>query len=223
MEINTKKNKELLLLIIAVCGVFVTLFGLLLFNNYLLKAFPLPLRAILAVATQWLLFLVPGILMLARKERIQDFGFAKNGLGNQILIGLCIAFVMSAFLTVIPILLGLQQMVGSTNYTQAWQFVYEFIYKICGVALVEELIFRGYIFNKLMLIKNNKWLAIIVSSILFGLFHVFNGNLMQILITALIGVIYCLCREKIKNCTILSLIVAHGVYGALIVLCVGLL
>jgi len=223
MEINTKKKKELFLLILAVCGVFVTLFCVVLFNNYLLMTLPLPLRAVLMVATQWLLFLVPGFLMLARKERMQDFGFTKNALGKQIMIGLSIAFVMSVFLTVIPILLGFQQMVGSTNYTRAWQFAYEFLYKICGVALVEELIFRGYIFNKLMIIKNNKCLAIIVSSILFGLFHVFNGNLMQILITALIGVIYCLCREKIKNCTILSLIVAHGIYGALIILCVGLL
>jgi CAAX amino terminal protease family. len=223
MKTNTNKKKELYLLILAICAVFVTLFGVTLFNTHLLKNFSLPLRVVLSFAMQWLLFLAPGFLMLARKERIQDLGFTKKGLGHQILIGLSIAFVMSAFLTVIPILLGFRQMVGSTNFTQAWQFVYEFFYRICGVALAEELIFRGYIFNKLMIIKNNKRLAIIVSSILFGLFHVFNGDLLQILITTFIGVVYCLYRERIKNCTLLSLIVAHGVYGALIVLFVGVL
>jgi len=223
MKTNTNKKKELYLLILAICGVFLTLFGVILFNTYLLKNFSLHLRVVLSFAMQWLLFLAPGFLMLVRKERIQDLGFTKEELGKQILIGLSIAFIMSAFLTVIPILLGFRQMVGSTNFTQAWQFIYEFFYKICGVALVEELIFRGYIFNKLMIIKNNKGLAIIISSILFGLFHIFNGDFLQILITTLIGIVYCLCRERIKNCTILSLIVAHGVYGASIVLCVGLL
>ena len=223
METGTKKTRELFLLALAVCGVFAALFGLILFNRHLLQSFSLPLQAVLAIVTQWLLFLVPGVLMLINKERIRDLGFTKKGWAKQVLAGLCIALVMSAILTVLPISLGLRYMIGGTNYTQAWQFVYEFVYAICGVALAEELIFRGYIYNKIQHMQNNKWWAIIASSILFGLFHIFGGNVLQILMTALIGLLFCLCRERVKNCTLLSLIIAHGVYDALIVLWVAIL
>ena len=218
---DSKKN--LTFLIIAVLGVLAVLFGVVLFNSHLLSSFTLPLRMILVIVTQWLLFLVPGILMLVNKEKFKDLGFTKKKLLKQILIGLGIAAAMSAVLTVLPVLLGLRDWIGSTNYTQAWQFAYEFIFAIFGVALAEELIFRGYIFHKLLDIKNSRWFAVIVSSALFGLFHIFTGLSLQILTTAIIGVFYCLCREKIKDCTILSLIIAHGVYDALIVLWVGIL
>jgi len=223
METDERKTKELLLLALAVCGVFITLFVLVLFNGYLLQSFQLLPRMVLGIAAQWLLFLAPGMLMLARKERIQDFGFTKRGRLKQILTGVCIALAMSAILTVIPILLGLRDMIGSTNYTRAWQFAYEFVYAVAGVALAEELVFRGYIFNKLLLIAKSKWWAIIISSVLFGLLHVFGGNPIQLLLTALIGMLFCLCRERIKGCTMLSLIIAHGVYDALIVLWSGIL
>jgi hypothetical protein len=130
---------------------------------------------------------------------------------------------MSLVLTVLPIILGFKDMVGSITYTQVWKFVYQFIYAIFGVALAEELIFRGYIFKKLLEIKNARWFAIIISSVLFGLFHIFNGSIIQVFMTAFIGFLYCIFREKIKGCTLLSLIIAHGVYDATIVLWVSIL
>lgn len=208
---------------IAICGVFALLFALTLFNQLLLRTFSLPLRMILMIVTQWMLFIAPGILMLVNKEKLQSFGFTKSNIPRQVFIGILIALLMSAMLTMLPILLGYRDLVGSTSYTKAWQFTYEFIYRILGVALVEELIFRGYIFYKLLEIKNSKAFAIIISSLLFGLFHIFSGNLLQVLITAIIGLLYCIFREKIKGCTLLSLIIAHGIYDALIVLFVAYL
>lgn len=208
---------------IAICGVFALLFALTLFNQLLLRTFSLPLRMILMIVTQWMLFIAPGILMLVNKETLQSFGFTKSNIPRQVFIGILIALLMSAMLTMLPILLGYRDLVGSTSYTKAWQFTYEFIYRILGVALVEELIFRGYIFYKLLEIKNSKAFAIIISSLLFGLFHIFSGNLLQVLITAIIGLLYCIFREKIKGCTLLSLIIAHGIYDALIVLFVAYL
>ncbi|MGB4588378.1 MAG: type II CAAX endopeptidase family protein [Clostridiaceae bacterium] len=218
------KTKKLIFeLFFAICGVFILLFALTLFNQFLLRTFSLPLRMALMIITQWMLFIVPGILMLANKEKLQTFGFTKENLPRQILIGILIALFMSAILTMLPILLGYRDLVGSTSYTKGWQFTYEFVYRIFGVALVEELIFRGYIFYKLLEIKNSKAFAIIISSLLFGLFHIFSGNLIQVMVTAIIGLLYCLFREKINGCTLLSLIIAHGIYDALIVLWVACL
>lgn len=220
---KTKPKSSLAQLFIAICGVFVAAFGLFMFNQHLLMSFSLPLRMILMIITQWLLFLVPGILMLVNMENLTDIGFKQGNILIQMGIGVLLALSMSLFLTVLPIILGFKDMVGSTTYTQTWKFVYQFIYAIFGIALAEELIFRGYIYKKLLEIKSSKWFAIIISSVLFGLFHIFNGNIIQVFMTAFLGLIFCLFREKIKGCTLLSLIIAHGMYDALIVLWVSIL
>lgn len=210
------KKQKVVQLIFSIIGVFITLFGVFLFNRYLLLSFPVGARMILMLVSQWILFIMPGIMMWLNKEKISELGFDKKNITCQIVIGIIVALLMSLLFTVIPILLGYRDMIGSTQYTKAWQFVYEFVYSIFGVALVEELIFRGYIFKKLLQIKDNKVLAIIISSVIFGLFHIFNGNILQVIMTIMIGIVYCVLREKIKNCTTLSLIFIHGIYDALI-------
>jgi hypothetical protein len=193
------------------------------FNQHLLMSFSLPLRMILMIVTQWLLFLIPAILMIMNKEKLSSIGFKKERIPLQIGIGVLLAVSMSLVFTVFPILLGFKEMVGSTYYTQVWKFVYEFIYAIFGVGLVEELIFRGYIFKKLLEIKDAKWFAIIISSVLFGIFHIFNGNIIQVFMTAFLGFLFCIFREKIKGCSLISLIIVHGMYDAMIVLWVSIL
>lgn len=133
-----------------------------------------------------------------------------------------LAMAMSAVLILIPLLLGFKDMVGSTSYTKPWQFVFQFAYSIIGVALAEELVFRGYIFEKIIVTGRSRSTAIIVSSVLFGFFHVFNGDVLQIIMTFFMGILFCLFREKIKSCTLLSLIIAHGLYDGMIVLLVKL-
>jgi len=222
-SIKLKEKSSIVYLVIATCGVFVAVFGVWMFNQNLLKSFSVPLRMILMIVSQWLLFLVPGILMIINKENFGYIGLKKEKILSQIGIGILLAFAMSLVLTVFPIILGLKEMVGSIIYAETWKFVYQFVYSIFGVALAEELIFRGYIFKKLMEIKNSKWFAIIISSLLFGLFHIFNGNIIQVFMTAFLGFVFCIFREKIKGCTLLSLIIAHGMYDALIVLWVSIL
>ena len=188
--LKLKSKSPVVQLFIAICGTFVAAFGLFIFNQNLLMSFSLPLRMILMIVTQWLLFFAPGILMIVNKENLGDIGFIKEKIPLQIGIGILIAFSMSLVLTIFPVLLGFKDLVGSTSYTQTWKFIYQFIYAIFGVALAEELIFRGYIFKRLLEINNSTWFAIIISSVLFGLFHIFNGNINQVLMTAMIGVIF---------------------------------
>jgi membrane protease YdiL (CAAX protease family) len=218
-----KARKNITQLLIAVCGVFVTLFGIVMFNQYLLMNFPLALRAVLLIVMQWLLLIMPVAFMFNSRETLSDIGFTKEKISSQILIGIVLSAIMSLILTVIPILLGFKELIGSASYTKTWQFAYEFAYRTLGIALAEEIIFRGYIFKKLVDIRDSKWFAVIVSSVLFGLFHIFSGNIIQVVMTAFIGFLLCLFREKIKNCSLLSLIIAHGFYDALIILWVSIL
>lgn len=216
-------RKNIIQLYVVVFGVFVTIFGIVMFNQYLLMNFPLAVRAVLLIVMQWLLLIMPVASMFKSGETLSDIGFTKEKISSQILIGIVLSVIMSLVLTVIPILLGFKELIGSNSYTKAWQFAYEFAYRTLGIALAEEIIFRGYIFKKLMDIRDSKWFALIVSSVLFGLFHIFNGNIVQVVVTAFIGLFLCMFREKIKNCSLLSLIIAHGFYDALIILWVSIL
>lgn len=219
----SKSSHSIIQLIIAIIGVYITLFGIVMFNRYLLMQFPLGVRMVLMIVIQWSIMLVPAILITINKSKLRDFGMKTENISHQTLIGVILALLMSLVLTVVPILCGFKELVGSTSYSQPWQFAYQFVYATIGVALAEEFVFRGYIFHKLLEIKDSRWFAMIVSSILFGLFHIFNGNLIQIFMTAIIGFLYCVFREKIRSCTLLSLVIAHGLYDAMIVLWVALL
>lgn len=212
----TKKKKNLIQLVVATAGVFLMVYAVVLFNGHLLMEFSIGLRMILMMLSQWLLFLVPGILMWRSRESIMDLGFRKDNLLKQLAMGILLALATSLIFTVLPILLGFEDMVGSTGYTKPWQFLYEFIYTIFGVALAEEMIFRGYLFHKLLELNQDKTKAILISSVLFGLFHIVSGNILQVIMTALIGILYCVLREKVPYCTTLSLIILHGMYDALI-------
>ena len=85
-----------------------------------------------------------------------------------------------------------------------------------AVALTEEFIFRGFLYQKLHALSGSHLAAILVSSLAFGLFHIFGGSLVQVAMTSLIGLALCLVRHKVRNCTTLSLINGHGVYDFLI-------
>ncbi len=210
------KKRELTEIVIGFFGALLGLYGLVMFNQYILGMLPLGARMAALILTYWLVAAVPIIIMLVRKDTLLDYGFTKEKIFYQILIGILIGVAFSAVFTLIPHLLKLGNFVDNgKGYKYLWQFAYEFLYCIFAVGLVEEFLFRGFFYARIKKLSNDT-LAVIISSALFGLFHLFSGNIIQMIMTALLGVIWCLCRNKIKHCSTLSLIIAHGVYDALI-------
>lgn len=212
----SEKKKELVSLIIGFAGAFLGLYGVISFNRFVLMSLPLGLRMVCMIVTYWLIALIPVIVMFVRKDNLADY-WNNDRIGYQILTGVLIGTAMSLVLTLVPHLAGFGAYVDSgKRYTYLWQFAYEFLYCIAAVGLAEELVFRGFIYNKIKKISGNDIAAIIGSSVLFGIFHLFGGNIVQMIMTAFIGAFFCLCKLKIKNCSLLSLIIAHGIYDALI-------
>lgn len=83
MDNNSEVSKQqakssAVYLFIAICGTFAAVFGLFMFNQHLLMSFSLPLRMILMIVTQWLLFLVPAVLMIVNKEKPGSIGLKKR-------------------------------------------------------------------------------------------------------------------------------------------------
>lgn len=211
------KKKQWISLIIGFLGTMLGLFGVVSFNQFVLMSLPLGLRMVSMIFVYWLIALVPIIVMIVNKDKLTDYGFKKEKITLQIIVGVMIGIAMSLILTLIPHLLGLGEYVDSgKRYEYLWQFIYEFFYCIFAVGFVEEFVFRGFIYQKIKSISSKDMIAIIGSSVLFGAFHLFGGNTIQMVMTACLGVFFCVCRFKVKNCSTLSLIISHGVYDALI-------
>ena len=211
------KKKEWISLFLGFIGALIGLYGVICFNQLILMTLPLVLRMISMIVVYWLIVLIPIVLMRINKDTLEDYGFTKNSVGCQILIGISIAVVISLILTLVPHLLGLGEYFDTgRRYQYLWQFIYEFFYCIIAVGFSEELVFRGFIYERFKRLFGKDWIAVIGSSFLFGVFHIFSGNIGQMMLTGCLGAFFCFCKLKIKNCSLLSLIIAHGVYDALI-------
>ena len=212
-----RNRKEWFLLITGFAGALLGTYAVIMFNGNVLFRFPFALRVILYIAGYWVIAVVPLILMYVNKEKMREYFQGRGKLVRQILIGLGIGLGMSFSLTLIPHLMGFGNFVDNgTRHDQFIEFVIELIYFVFSVAFVEEFVFRGFIFRRLKNLTGSDVVSLIISSVMFGLLHVFSGNIIQIVITSLLGAFWCFCRLKIKNCSLLSLIIAHGVYDFLI-------
>ena len=218
------KRNEVILLILGYLGAFAGCFGVNMFNQYLLMSFPTIVRMALMIITYWLIALVPLIIILVTKNKDGILGISKKDIGMQILIGIAAGLVISSAYVLVPYFLGFGAFVDNgSRFTKLWQFSYELFYFIVAVGAVEEIVFRGFVYSKIKNIFSNEWAAMIVSSVLFGFFHILIGNIVQVCFTTIIGFIFCLVRYKFKKCSMLSLILLHGVYDFMIVLYSSLL
>lgn len=212
-----KQKKNIILLTAGFAGSIAGTACVATFNREVLMTLPTAARVICMIVTYWFIGLVPLVLTIANKDTLQSFGFSKQNIGRQIITGIIIGIVMSMLFTFLPHIAGFGAYVDNGNrYTRAWQFLFEFIYCISAVSLTEEFVYRGFIYQKFKAISGNETFAMIGSSALFGLFHIFSGNVIQVVITAFIGALLCILRLKIKNCTTLSLIMVHGIYDFMI-------
>lgn len=82
------------------------------------------------------------------------------------------------------------------------------IFVTAGTAgIVEELTFRGYLMPRILVLFKSPALAIIISSVLFGLLHFGYGTIVQVIGPFFIGLIFAIYYYKFRNIKIL--IVCH--------------
>lgn len=119
------KQKGIRNLILAVASVFLSLMIVMYLNQNILPTISLLPRMGLLIAVQWIMLIVPAILMKLNGTTLSSIGFTKQNVSAQIVVGLLITLAMSLVLTILPILLGLKEMVGSTIHPaekNIWRF-----------------------------------------------------------------------------------------------------
>lgn len=212
-----KKKNLWLEMVIGISWSILALWGVICFNSFILMNLPIFSRMVLSIVLYLCMSIGPLLVMIYVGDTLTDYLFSREKIGTQIFIGICIGIVMSLILTLPLFLTGHGESSDNGHHYQfLWQFMYEIVYCVVAVAFTEEFIFRGFLYKKLYAIFDSQLVAILISSVAFGLFHIFGGSLVQVFMTGLIGLALCLVRSKVKHCTTLSLIIGHGLYDFLI-------
>lgn len=129
--------------------------------------------------------------------------------------GCAVALSLSLVIAVIPALCGFS-LVGSHMEFSWFRLIYNFLYFLLIIGPVEEFVFRVYLQDVFTgFFDKHKWIGVIISAFLFGLWHLINGNIIQVLFTFCIGLVFGFAKYRIKNCGYAGVAFAHGSYDFL--------
>lgn len=135
--------------------------------------------------------------------------------GRQYLVGTCIALALSVCIAFLPAKLGFSLVGGRMDF-HLGTLVFQFFYYCLVIGPVEELVFRVYIQDTLVsLLGGRGRLGAVLAALLFGFWHWFNGNFVQVLFTFGIGLVFGLARHHNKNLKLPGLALGHGLYDFL--------
>ncbi len=143
-----------------------------------------------------LLLGITGLTFLFRKYidrmSLKSLGFSKFGIGKDLMLGLVLGLVLIGGGFTI---LNLSGNIQIKNITPDYDYLAGSILLCLLISWIEELSFRAYILNNFME-SFRPYLALLLSSILFALFHVFNpgmsiiGFINLILAGILLGIVF---------------------------------
>ncbi|WP_410511516.1 type II CAAX endopeptidase family protein [Paenibacillus sp. BR2-3] len=177
----------------------------------------IPIKKIITLLIPVVMALIPMIILRIKNNKLSDLGFSRNKLTKQIMIAFGI-FAITISFVIVPLLVGINKNdILNFKPSSTSVLVFYIIYLLIFIGFSEEFIFRGYFYKGIQSATNSELKAVIFSSILFGLSHYPNGhNIMQVIMTSVLGLIYGFARYKIKDCTLLSLSIAHGLHDVVI-------
>lgn len=134
---------------------------------------------------------------------------------SQYAAGFAIALVLSLFIAVIPALCGFS-LVGEHTEFSWFKIIYYFLFCLLVIGPVEEFVFRVYLQEAFMsFFRKNKWMGVVIASLLFGLWHLINGGFIHVFFTFGIGLCFGFAKYRIKNCGYPGVAFGHGLYDFL--------
>lgn len=163
---------------------------------------------------------VPFIVCRIMKSFIGTLGFKKGELLKQVLVGIELFLVLAFFITIAVFTLGENKgILLGTKEKGIGIIIYYIVFDMLFVGMGEEMLFRGYLMERFRTLTDSETRAVVISALMFGIWHFPNGqDFLQVILTALIGAIFGLAMFKIKNCSTLSVGIAHGLHDVYILI-----
>lgn len=169
---------------IAIFGLFWAIFGLVLVQ-FILSAFPLANRMpeqfsiIFGQALIWLVGMaLIAIVRWGENQPLTSIGF-KNISWKDIILAVLIGIFLSILVPILTLLVSQfisesgSGDIGSVTSTVSWWVM---LISVLTAGVIEELIYRGYIIERLLTMTNKYWVAISISVIAFVLPHLSSWN-----------------------------------------------
>lgn len=148
------------------------------------------------------------IILKFRNQSLESVGINKNKIFKQIIIGISLY---------LPLFLLNWKYFNVANMKS--MSIWSFLCMLIEIAFVEEIIFRGYIQQRLRGIIKNKYINLFIVSFIFGIMHIpitiIQGNfsiieLCLLIIPKMIMHIYFVVVYKLGNNSVLSSTIVHS-------------
>ncbi len=180
--------------------------------------------AVAMVVTSLCVVSLVGVLLAGAGQGSDSMGIRRNGLAREAALGvplllpLVVWHLIASMMLAIPFLLTGGIEAETATRTSAFEGLLAeipvpgFVLVIIFAALAEEVAFRGFFLPRLRVITGRWWVAVLVSSVLFGLGHGYEGTLAMAQATALgvgFSVIF-LWRGRLA-----AAVIAHALFNGL--------
>ena len=167
--------------------------------------------------------LLISILLIIRGQKINTIGISNYRIKESIIAGVVLLILTSLCLIFYNIII-----VGELRVYILYSWVTYLIYDVIQTALMEEVIFRGYIATRLRGLFKNRWVSIILGAIMFSLVHIaaiisvsnltiieaIMSNWVKLSYTFVFHIIAQLIHEKYNN--LAGPIILHGIGNILV-------
>lgn len=150
-----------------------------------------------------------------KKKIFTELGYSTKNWRKQVWSGGILLVIAIIIFVLLPLLCGVnKEFVLSVKQQNV---VGQIIFFLLFVGPIEEFIFRGYFQQQLEVMIRNKMVVCVVTALLFGFWHFpSTRNLIHVANTFVFGLIYSVVKIKWKDCTIISVSLAHGLYDSII-------
>lgn len=153
------------------------------------------------------------------------FGFERTRIVKDILLGLGVFLLMmvvmyASNLILMLVMMGpevfqMQEMpqIDKATLPPLWYYLWGLIVLPISVGIVEEMVYRGYAQPRLEALLGNKWLALLVMAVGFGIQHIafsftsVEGAVMRFIGTFIAGLVFGLLYMKMRR--LLPLMIGH--------------
>lgn len=143
-------------------------------------------------------------------------GFSNERLGRRLLAGLGLGCATALGSTLVYLLMGFSMdQILSVSAPSVPMLLLHLAWYLLIVGPAEELAFRGYLFHALSEVTRSPGLACVLTALLFGAIHLRGGNLLRLLSTALLGLIFTLPLLRGRRAMWTS-VSAHSIHNAVL-------